>query len=82
MKQISIKVLVFSLLVMIIITYLLGWLDLFNNGKITDNWIENVIYSIKYYVYWVIPYWWLLILIGTALISLILHIIKIAVKNN
>lgn len=42
-----------------------------------DSWISNVLQSFEYYVKWVLPYWWLIII----LVVLVLTLIVLGVKK-
>jgi hypothetical protein len=60
-----------SLAIMVLLTYYFGWKDMIANGQLTGNWLKDFLKSISYYVGWVLPYWWLLILIGTVILTLL-----------
>lgn len=66
---------------MFLLTYALGWVDIVNNGMLTGNWFKDFFNSVKYYFGWVIPYWWLIILIGALFISLVITIVKFGISK-
>lgn len=47
---------------MLILTYSLGWSDIMKNGTLTGEWGKDLKQSFLYYIKWVLPYWWLIIL--------------------
>jgi len=66
---------------MVLFTYALGWIDLVNNKLLTGNWFRDILKSFSYYIGWVIPYWWLIILIGTIVLSVIMFGIKLGINK-
>lgn len=42
-----------------------------------DSWISNVLQSFEYYVKWVLPYWWLIIIV----VALVLALVVLGVKK-
>lgn len=42
-----------------------------------DSWVGNVLQSFEYYVKWVLPYWWLIIIV----VALVLALIVLGVKK-
>jgi hypothetical protein len=71
--------LVYGLIVMILITYSFGLFD--DAFHKTGTWYKDIIGSIKYYIYWVLPYWWVLILIGTVVLALIFYGVRIGIEK-
>lgn len=47
----------------------------------TGVWYKDVIGSLKYYVLWVLPYWWMVIIIGTVAVALILYLIMLGITK-
>ena len=39
-------------------------------------WYKDIIGSFKYYVLWVLPYWWLVILLGGFILGIIIFLIN------
>jgi len=68
-------------LMMIGLTYILGWFDLINNKMLTGNWLKDFPKSIAYYVQWVLPYWWLIILTGGGFIVAIIIAVRAALRR-
>ena len=58
------KSLLIYLLLGILGTYALGWIDLVNNNWLTGNVLKDLYKSITYYFGWVLIYWWIFILVG------------------
>lgn len=71
MKLIVIKYFLVSLLFMVILTYALGWIDIVENEMLTGNWLKDIFKSFSYYVGWILPFWWLIILVSSVILSLI-----------
>jgi len=65
------KYFLWSLLVMFFLTYLLGWVDLVNNDQLTGDTLKDFLNSFPYYFEWVLPYWWLIIGVGSIILALI-----------
>ncbi len=74
-----IKYFLIGLAAMVIFTYLLGLLD--DAFHKTGIWHKDIVSSIKYYVLWVLPYWWLIILIGSIILGLVFYGIRIGIKK-
>ena len=70
---------VYGLVVMILITYVFG---LFDDAFLkTGIWYKDILGSMKYYVTWVLPYWWLLILIGSLVLALVFYGVRIGIEK-
>ena len=68
------KYLLLGFLVMFLFTYTGGLFDdAFKQLYHTGVWYKDVVGSIKYYFLWVIPYWWLPIIIGTVIVGFVLY---------
>jgi hypothetical protein len=74
-----IKYFLIGLAAMVVFTYLLGLSD--DAFHRTGVWYKDIVGSIKYYVLWVLPYWWLIILAGTIVIGLLSYGIKIGITK-
>lgn len=60
--------------IIFLFTYIIGLFDdAFTQVYEFDTWYEAIIASFKYYFYWGLPYWWLIILIGTVVLGLIFY---------
>lgn len=70
-----------SLVIMLFITYYLGWKEMITNKQLTGNLVIDFLKSIRYYFLWVIPYWWLLIIIGTIFLTLLGYGIKLGIEK-
>jgi amino acid transporter len=57
--------------VLVIITYMFGWGDLIGNKQLTGNLAKDFFKSITYYFTDVLIYWWLIILIGVLLLTIV-----------
>lgn len=66
---------------MVLLSYALGWVDLIGNEELTESWWENVKKSFSYYIGWVLPYWWLLIIIGTFSIGSIILLVQFILQK-
>jgi len=64
----------YGLLVMLVLTFLnaLGD-DLFLRKYYQGVWHKDIIGSVKYYVLWVLPYWWFLVLIGSIVLAAVFY---------
>lgn len=71
--------LVYGLVVMILITYFFGLFD--DAFRKTGIWYKDILGSIKYYVTWVLPYWWLIILIGSLVLALVFYGARIGIEK-
>ena len=61
-----------GLLTILIILYVLAWVDLTSNEMLVDSTFRNIKESFNYYLNW-LPYWWSIILIGTLILGLIFY---------
>lgn len=64
----------------LIILYALAWSDLIGNKRLTGNIFKDVGKSFTYFIGW-LPYWWLIILIGSVLLGAIFYGIKIGLNK-
>jgi len=69
-----------GLLIMILVTFVMGlgddaYLEKYHEGV----WYKDIMNSIKYYILWVIPYWWVMILIGSLLIGALTFGLKVGI---
>jgi riboflavin transporter FmnP len=71
--------LLLGLIAMFLFTYTMGLFD--DTFRKTGVWYKDILASIKYYVTWVLPYWWLIILIGSIVLALIFYGVKIGVDK-
>jgi hypothetical protein len=72
MKDFS-KYLLYSLGSFVILTFAMGISDsAFAKMYESQNFINKLIGSFKYYLFWVLPYWWFIILIGAFVVAIIL----------
>ncbi len=69
--------LLLGLLVMFLFTYITSLYD--DAFRKTGIWYKDIAGSFKYYILWVLPYWWLIILVGTVLVGLLLYGIKLGI---
>ena len=68
--------------VMILLTYINGLSDdAFKKTFYTGVWYKDILGSFKYYVLWILPYWWLIILIGTIVLAFLLYGIQIGIEK-
>lgn len=59
---------------MFLFTYISGlYDDAFKQSYYTGVWYNDILGSFKYYFLWVLPYWWLIIIIGTVVFALIFY---------
>ena len=74
--------LLLGFLIMVLITFIMGLGDdAYLKNYHSGIWYRDVINSLKYYVPWVLPYWWLLILIGTISLAALFYIGKVGIEK-
>lgn len=72
--------LLLGLLVMVLITFVMGLGDdAYLKTYHTGVWYKDIFSSIKYYVLWVLPYWWLVVLIGSIVLGALFYGAKIGI---
>lgn len=71
------KYFLLGLAVMFLFTYIGSLFD--DAFRKTGIWYKDIIASFKYYVLWALPYWWLIILIGSVVLGLVFYRIKIGI---
>jgi hypothetical protein len=79
------KLMIYLLLgftVMFLFTYISGlYDDAFKNTFYTGVWYKDILGSFKYYVLWVLPYWWVIIVIGTVVLALLFYGVRIGIEK-
>lgn len=74
--------LLLGFLAMLMISFSLGLLDdAFVKLYYKDVWHKDIIGALVYYVLWVLPYWWPLILIGTLVLAFIIWILRVGIRK-
>lgn len=71
---------VLAFISMVLLTYILAWDDLNSNDQLTGDLGEDISKSFDYWIGW-LPTWWLLIIIGTFVFSLVSYGITFGVKK-
>lgn len=61
---------------MTILTYSLGWIDIISNELLTGNIFKDILNSFPYYIEWILPYWWLIMLVGALILTIIGLIVR------
>lgn len=74
------KHLLLGLALMVLATSVLGLAD--DAFERTGHWHEDVFTFIGYYLLWVFPYWWLIILLGSLAIALVLNVISAKMRSR
>jgi|GEM_PF-1210537 len=81
MKQYKICLLL-GFIFMFIFAYIEGFYDdAFKKFYYTEIWYKNVSNSLIYYVFWVLPYWLLMIFIGAFVLSFLFYGIWIMIDK-
>jgi len=70
------KYYLWSFLIMTILTYSLGWIDIISNELLTGNIFKDILNSFPYYIEWILPYWWLIMLVGALILTIIGLIVR------
>lgn len=79
MKKLMIYLLL-GFLAMFLFTYIMGLTDdAFMKTYYKGVWYKDIVGSFKYYVLWVLPYWWFIIIIGTIVLAAIFYGLKIGI---
>jgi len=68
-------------LIATVISYALGWYDLYENKWITGHFFIDLRKSIDYYFFWVLPYWLPINIIIALLISIVFVSVKFIYKK-
>ncbi|KQM60147.1 hypothetical protein ASE55_19070 [Chryseobacterium sp. Leaf201] len=77
MKNSIIKIFILNLIIFSLITYILGLTDTaFKKNYLSDNIILYVINSIKYFIFWVLPNWWISIFCGSLSLTFLYGLIR------
>jgi hypothetical protein len=78
-----IKLLRFFLVGLAIMTVATFTLSLLDDAFIrTGMWYQDILTSISYYTLWVLPYWWLLILLGSITIAVIVYCLHFLFRSK
>lgn len=69
-------------IVMFLYTYFSGlYDDAYTKLYYTGVWYQDIIGSFKYYILWVLPYWWIVIIIGTLILALLIYGIRMGIAS-
>jgi len=68
-----------GLIAMFFLTYITSLFD--DAFRKTGIWYKDILGSFKYYVFWVLPYWWLIILVGSIILALIFYGVRIGIEK-
>lgn len=72
--------LLLGFLAMFLFTFIMGLMDdAFVKNYYKGVWYKDIIGSFKYYVYWVLPYWWWIVIIGTIVLGALFYGIKVGI---
>lgn len=74
-----IKYLILGLVAMIVVTFILGLSD--DAFVRTGIWYRDVVGAVRYYILWVLPYWWVIILLGSIALAFISYIVKTSLSK-
>ncbi len=69
---------------MFLFTFIMGLFDdAFKRTYYTGTWYKDIVASFKYYVLWVLPNWWWLIIIGTLVLAVLFFgVTKLVAKSK
>ncbi|WP_353120440.1 hypothetical protein [Myroides odoratus] len=71
-----------GIFVMLIFTFVMGITDDAFKVKYYEGvWYKDILNSLKYYIFWVLPYWWLFILIGAIILTMLFSGIGILIRK-
>jgi len=71
-----------GLLLMVLLSFVFGLFDdAFKEVYGTGNWFDTIIGAFKYYFFWVLPYWWVIILIGTLVLGLVFFGLSVGIEK-
>lgn len=72
---------VFAFILTVLITYAFSWYDIIHNDGLTGAWLVDFRESMNYWYRWVLPFWWLVIILGTFSVSILSYVITYIVKE-
>lgn len=82
MRKNTIKAFILCVILLSIPIFALGLTDsAFQQIYPSDNILSYSINSFKYFLFWVLPYWWILIVVSAAVLTL-LYVVFIKVRNH
>jgi len=77
MKKNILNVFIRCIILLSIIAYFIGLTDdAFQTVYPSKNLLSYLMNSLKYFVFWVLPYWWIIILGGSFLITFLYWLLK------
>ncbi|PTT19940.1 hypothetical protein DBR28_21070 [Chryseobacterium sp. HMWF028] len=77
MKKRILKVFIINIMILSLTAYIMGLTDsAFRQVYPSENGISYLINSMKYFVLWVLPYWWLIITGGALLLTFLYVIVR------
>ena len=81
MKKYIVKVLIINSIILSIPVYLLGLTDsAFQQVYPSDTIFSYLINSVRYFVFWVLPYWGIFIMIASILLTFVYFVIRKIIK--
>jgi len=85
MSKKFVKYFLLYLVPLLLLAYLAAWYDLVMNGEVDGssplNWIQMIPRSISYMVGWVLPYWWLFMLICALALAALSTVLATRTKS-
>jgi hypothetical protein len=77
MKKTIFNVFIISIIVLSVLAYFLGLTDsAFKQVYPSKNSLSYLMNSVKYFIFWVLPYGWIIILGGSLLITFLYWLLK------
>ncbi|RLJ32210.1 hypothetical protein CLU97_1658 [Chryseobacterium sp. 7] len=77
MKKNILKVFIINIMILSLLAYILGLTDsAFRQVYPSENMFFYLVNSIQYFVLWVLPYWWLIIMGGALSLTLLYYILR------
>ncbi len=77
MKKNTIRVFLINVMILSLTAYILGLTDsAFTQVYPSENRFSYLISSVKYFVLWVLPYWWPIITVGAVLLTFLYAVIR------
>ncbi len=77
MRKSGFSVFIINIVVLSLLAYFVGLTDSAFQKKYSSlNGISYIISSIKYFIFWVLPYWWIIIIVGSLILTLLYWLLK------
>ncbi|MDN3693671.1 hypothetical protein QWZ06_15915 [Chryseobacterium tructae] len=83
MTKKSIKVFIVNVILLSVLACVLGLTDdVFQEVYTSSNILTYCMNAMQYFLFWVLPYWWAMIIAGAVILTILYEMIRNIIKNT